>query len=212
MRTLRRLLHRPDRAGERGQGLVEFSLIIPVFLFLLLGMFEFGFALDDTITLQYATREGARVGSALVNAGGSPACNTVDQEIIAAVQRVLKSPGAPVVLSRVTQIRIYKVNGATGVPTGNVEVWDYSAGAVTMADGTVLDFSRTSGNYSACSRDNSFTGSGVSNPPESIGVQIFYTYVFQTPLAGIARLASGNTVTPSIQMNDKTVMMMNPTN
>ena len=57
--------------AERGQGLVEFAMLVPFFLLLLLGMLEFGFAFDQNLTLEYATREGARVGSALANGGGA---------------------------------------------------------------------------------------------------------------------------------------------
>ena len=51
-------------ANEHGQGLVEFALLVPVFLLILLGMLEFGFAFNHNMTLQYASREGARAGAA----------------------------------------------------------------------------------------------------------------------------------------------------
>ena len=51
-------------APQRGQGLVEFAMLVPVFVLLLLGMLEFGFVFDHTMTLGYATREGARSGAA----------------------------------------------------------------------------------------------------------------------------------------------------
>ena len=40
-------------------------MIITVVMLLLLGMLEFGFLFDHHLTLEYATREGARVGAAL---------------------------------------------------------------------------------------------------------------------------------------------------
>ncbi|MDR3632336.1 MAG: TadE/TadG family type IV pilus assembly protein, partial [Isosphaeraceae bacterium] len=58
------------RTGERGQSLVEFSMLVPLFLILLLGMLEFGIAFNHQLTLGYATREGARIGADLVNGGG----------------------------------------------------------------------------------------------------------------------------------------------
>jgi len=65
-------------AGERedGQSLVEFSMIITVVMLLLLGMLEFGFLFDHHLTLEYATREGARVGAALANGGGALGCSS----------------------------------------------------------------------------------------------------------------------------------------
>src|SRR5688572_17121227 len=53
----------PDR--RRGQALVEFALIIPLFLLLLVGIFDLGRAVFAFNTLTNAAREGARI--AIVN-------------------------------------------------------------------------------------------------------------------------------------------------
>ena len=50
------------RARERGQGLVEFALVLPIFMLLLLIMLEFGLAFNHRLTVGYASREGARIG------------------------------------------------------------------------------------------------------------------------------------------------------
>ena len=50
------------RSAERGQALIEFTLILPVFLLILMGMLEFGSAYDHKTAMAYAVREGARVG------------------------------------------------------------------------------------------------------------------------------------------------------
>lgn len=47
---------------ERGQGLVEFALVLPIFLILVLGIVDFGWALKSYITITNAAREGARYG------------------------------------------------------------------------------------------------------------------------------------------------------
>jgi Flp pilus assembly protein TadG len=54
---------RPSR--RRGQALVEFALIIPLFLLLLVGIFDLGRAVFAFNTLTNAAREGARI--AIVN-------------------------------------------------------------------------------------------------------------------------------------------------
>lgn len=51
------------RGGERGQSLVEFSLILAPLLLLLLGVVQFGFIFNTYITVSTAVREGAREGS-----------------------------------------------------------------------------------------------------------------------------------------------------
>ena len=63
-----------DAKCAGGQGLVEFAMLVPVFLLILLGMLEFGFAFNHNMTLEYATREGARAGAAMAN--GSQADRT----------------------------------------------------------------------------------------------------------------------------------------
>ena len=47
---------------EKGQALVEFAIILPVLLLILLGIIEFGLMLNSYLTIQNASREGARLG------------------------------------------------------------------------------------------------------------------------------------------------------
>jgi Flp pilus assembly protein TadG len=59
---------RPGR-GDRGQSLVEFTLVVPLFLLLVAGMVDFGMGLYSNITVINAAREGARLS---VTAPGDP--------------------------------------------------------------------------------------------------------------------------------------------
>jgi Flp pilus assembly protein TadG len=47
---------------SRGQAVVEFSIILPVFFLLVAGMFDFGLGIYSDLTLVNAAREGARLG------------------------------------------------------------------------------------------------------------------------------------------------------
>jgi hypothetical protein len=187
-------------------------MVIPVFLLMLLGMLELGFAFDHALTIQYATREGARVGAALSNGGGSLGCNagqspnasTVDPLIIAAVNRVLKSPGSRVHVNDVPTIRIYKATSTGAQSGGFVNVWTYSVGAGPLVDGTRLDYVLSSTGWSACSRFN-------GNPPDSIGVSLTYTYRFITPLGNMMAFFGGPGSTATLAISDRTVMALNPT-
>jgi Flp pilus assembly protein TadG len=51
------------RRRERGQALVEFALVVPIFLILVLGIVDFGWALRSWITVTNSAREGARLGA-----------------------------------------------------------------------------------------------------------------------------------------------------
>jgi hypothetical protein len=188
---------------ERGQSLVEFSLIVPLFLLFLLGLLELGFAFDHELTLNYATREGARAGAALANGSKLADCTQVDAYIVSAIERVLDSPGSPVSghLGDVTQIRIFKASSA-GTETGPVNVWVPGAGP--NVDGKQLNFAFDHGNWAQCTRSN------TTSSPDSVGVAISYTYHAVTPLASLLRLFGGAGWT-TLSMSDHTVMALNPT-
>lgn len=205
---------RGHQRGQRGQGLVEFASLVPVFLLLLLGMLEFGFAFDQNLTLEYATREGARVGAALANGGGdlgclagqSPNAATVDPQILAAVQRVLVSPGSRVKPALGMQVKIWKASTA-GVPVaGSTNTWSYTGpNTGPTVDGQQISFTQGVVQWNACARSNGGTGG-----PDSIGVSLTHTYMFQTSLAGILSFFGGPSA-GQLTMSDKTVMALNPT-
>ena len=207
-----RRMHRTPRpaSDERGQGLTEFALIVPIFMVLLVAMMEFGLAFSDRLTLGNATREGARIGAAL-GTGMTTTCSgdpkSVDATIIASVQNILKSTGSDVTMSDITQIRIFKAS-ASGAQVGSfVNIWTYTPGVGPDADpdaGTeILDFSPSSTSWSACSRDNS------PPDPDSIGVRIDYQYRLETPLAALLAFIGGSQAS-TYTMVDSTVMAFNP--
>jgi len=57
--------NRPDRARHRGQALVEFALVIPIFLVIVMGVFDLGRAVFAYNSVTNAAREGSRL--AIVN-------------------------------------------------------------------------------------------------------------------------------------------------
>ncbi|MCH8921013.1 MAG: pilus assembly protein, partial [Chloroflexi bacterium] len=50
------------RNGEKGQSLVEFAMVIPIFLILVFAIVDFGMGFHAWITVTNAAREGARIG------------------------------------------------------------------------------------------------------------------------------------------------------
>ena len=218
--------HRPGDARHRGQSLVEFAIILPSFLLILVGLIDFGYLFYSHMTLEYATREGARVGSALAKGNGPPRasqtppisslpCDEVDDHVVAAVQRVLQSAGIAVRLDPsdpakggVQWIRIYKATGnadGSGWTTASrYNEWIYSAGGGPTVDGTALDFRRQGTvNWSACSRLNGYKSDGTN--PDRIGIAISYNHAWIIPTGP---LFGGGT----FNLLDKTVMDLNPTN
>lgn len=56
-------LIRKNKDGEKGQSLVEFTLIIPIFLLLVFAIVDFGMGFHAWISVTNAAREGARIGA-----------------------------------------------------------------------------------------------------------------------------------------------------
>ncbi len=71
------------RSESRGQGIVEFALVIPIVLALIFGVLELGWLVFNNHTLSNATREGARY--AMVNSG----VRDSEQASIEAVENVV---------------------------------------------------------------------------------------------------------------------------
>lgn len=199
---------------QRGQALVEFAILTPAFMLILVSMLEFGFLFNHDLTLQYATREGARVGSAL--ACGATATNAtcdsvfttapreVDPYVVAAVQRILEAGGSPIDMSNVTAITIYKADATGDVVSGRTDVWKYAKAGGPTIDGQKLDFARFGSNGWP---DTTPRQNGVS--PDSIGVSISYTYQWVTPLGSLLRFLGGAGA-GSTPIADRTVMALNP--
>jgi Flp pilus assembly protein TadG len=56
-------LNRKRGRGERGQGLVEFVLVLPIFLLLVFAIIDFGMGFHAWLTVTNSAREGARLGA-----------------------------------------------------------------------------------------------------------------------------------------------------
>jgi Flp pilus assembly protein TadG len=117
-----------DRVASRGQGLVEFALVIPIFLLLLFGLIDAGRLVYQHSVLSQAAREGARLasveaswvgsGDASCGTGGGPVCpsnvGALRTDIRAAANRMV-TPFAVI-----TNAQLYTSCDPTGgAPTGD---------------------------------------------------------------------------------------------
>jgi Flp pilus assembly protein TadG len=81
---LKRLAGRPHKQ-EDGQSLVEFALVVPVFLLVLFAIVDFGMAFHAWITVTNSAREGGRLGSVHASAAAieqrvRDTADTLDQD------------------------------------------------------------------------------------------------------------------------------------
>ncbi len=116
----------------RGQALVEFALVIPIFLLLLFGIVDVGRMVYMNSTLSQAAREGARVASVEARwvglegtpggagcnnpAGGGPVCptdlNDLRADVLAGVNRMMTP------LADIPNANMHLSCDATTPPTG----------------------------------------------------------------------------------------------
>lgn len=191
------------RRWQRGQSLVEFTMIIPIVMTLTLGIAEFGVAYGTNMTLIEATREGARVGAVLGNGSNSFGCSgltgaaNVDPQIMLAVQRVVESPGSGIVLANIDWVEIYKSDASGGV--GAYDKYTVRVGGGGTFCGATLDFLQGNVGWNASTRS-------AAAPADSLGVVIQYEYHLFTPLSSLTGLFGASTIT----MLDSTVMDIEP--
>ncbi len=169
------------RQGQRGQALVEFSVLMSVLFLLLAGAVDLGTLLDNHLAIAYATRQAARIGAEEDQNAGS------DCAVLGAVYAATQN----LALVTVTRIIIYQAD-ANGNSTGKQQVYQGNPGCPTPPNppaGSLL-----SGSWPAASRDDT--------PPneDSLGVEIDYTYSWQTGF-----ISAG-----TFQGTDRTVMKLNP--
>jgi Flp pilus assembly protein TadG len=93
MTILRRLDRRSHRHG-RGQTLVEFALILPIFLLILMGLLDFGRVIYAQHTINQDAREGARTGAVSADGLSTSAQFTARFAGIRAAARVM-APAVP---------------------------------------------------------------------------------------------------------------------
>lgn len=121
--------------NEQGQSLVEFALVLPLLVILLVGILEFGWLYNGQITLTSAAREGARV--AAVQDVQLTAANTYDSALNAQTEARITSALTNHVRGlsglKIEEFHFTGVNAA-GVSSWS-DVWNQWAGASDVSPG-----------------------------------------------------------------------------
>jgi len=102
---------RRRRHPERGAAAVEMALVLPVLLFLLMGMIDFGRAYNAQIQLSAAAREGVRLASLNGTADPTLATNPTGTAAIAA--RVTSAAGGLAAFATTNDCTTTAPNGTT---------------------------------------------------------------------------------------------------
>jgi Flp pilus assembly protein TadG len=173
--------HAGSRAGatpaDRGQSLVEFALVFPIFMMLLMGIMEFAFMFNAQLSLNYATR-----GAALVAAEAGNNANA-DCLVLRQVDADLSPPTSD---DAVISVRIFSAT-ETGNQLSPAIEQVYTRGGTTTCGNITVPYTRTKDTYPynvRCS-DLQRLSCPVTDPPTTgpgntgvdiIGVRIDYRY------------------------------------
>jgi hypothetical protein len=196
---------RPGGRGRRnGQSLVEFALVVPLFVVLLVGIIEFAFALNGVLAVNFATREAALIAAEAGNGDGS------DCVILTKIEDTVSAPADH---GNIDNVQIYKADRVgnklavnTYQRTGSMSC-SYSGG-ITLT----VPYTLSGGeNYEDIKRCNVLAGCPANAPlpattaVDQIGIEVTYRYSWRTPLSGLLNLSgSGYTIVKS------NVMRMEP--
>jgi Flp pilus assembly protein TadG len=104
-----RVLTLPRSRREQGASLVEFAILLPLFMMLVLGMFSGGVAYNRQIALRNAAREGARWGATLKES--APSWGTTVRDVV-----VERSEGE----LEAADVCVALVNQDLGEPAGTI--------------------------------------------------------------------------------------------
>ncbi len=117
----------PNRTArsERGQALIEFAFVLPIILVFLLGLVDFGIALDRREVIQHAVREGTRAGAV----DSDIVATTVDQS-----QDILTAANVAVCYVDGDDANSYPGNAGDSVRVSVVDyTYDFSIGSELLS-------------------------------------------------------------------------------
>jgi Flp pilus assembly protein TadG len=203
-----RLLHRTilRRPNSKGQALVEFAFVFPLFMVLLVAVVEYGFLMNATLASSYATRDASLIGAEAGNRSGA------DCAILKKIEDDINGPSDP---ANITTVQIYWADPVTGaIKGGFVNTYTRSVGpplSCTVGGVTfTLPYATPTIGYPETSRCNVISGAGCplgQTGLDTIGVQITYIYQWHTPLKSLLGFAgSGWTIVKANAMEMEPVL------
>src|SRR5256886_4466357 len=170
----------PFRWEERGQALVEFALLLPLVLLLIVGVVEFSFVWNSRNTVLFASRDG----SMLAAEGGS--LPGTDCLVLDRIEHDVVSPARAI---RIQQVQIYWADKNGGQIGSFRNVYDRSGSTTCDLGGTpiTVPYTLTTAGYLEANRCDVLAGCGGSHTSlDTVGVQITYEHRWVTSFVRLA--------------------------
>ena len=182
------------RRRSTGQSLVEFALVIPIFLLILVALVEFAFAFNALLAGDYASRDGALIAAEAGNGTGA------DCAVLKAVEADFR---APTNAAQIQKVEIFEATAA-GAQTGAATVYTRTGSyTCTLPDLTsvTLPYTRSSDGFPMANRCNLIAGCS-GQPLDFVGVRVTYRHTWKT--------AFGSTFGPYLTVVKANSMRMEP--
>ena len=164
-----------DAAGSRprGQTLVEFALVIPLFLSILIAIIEFAFMFNAILATNFASRDAALIAAEAGNTLGA------DCSILQAVDADMGMPANP---AQIRQVEIFRASAAGDQLSAATVYARTGSFACGLPDGTTvsLPFTIQSDGYPEAARCNVLVGCS-GQPLDHVGVRVTYRHTWRTP-------------------------------
>jgi Flp pilus assembly protein TadG len=166
--------------GEHGQAIVELAFVLPIFLFLVVGLIEFSFLLNSRNTVGFASRDASMLAA---EGGSKPGTDCV------ALQAIENDIIAPARSIKITQVLIFWSDKNGTQIGGNVNVYD-RVGSTTCnySDGStvVVPYTLTTPNYIEDVRCDVLLGCGGAHTGlDIVAVSVTYSHSWLTSFARI---------------------------
>lgn len=180
--------------------MVEFALVFPIFFMILMGIIEFAFAFNAVLAVNFASREATLYGSVASSSVGS------DCVILASIEGDVQAPARA---SAISSVDVFRAT-ANGTQYSGGEITTFTrTGSLTctMPDLTTrtVPYTRTTNGYPEAARCNVLAGCGGTHTSvDHLGVRIFYTHNYITPLQTFVGTGS------SFSFNRTNIMRMEP--
>lgn len=168
---------RPLRRRSRGQSLVEFAIIVPLFLFLLMTLIEYSFAFNSILSADYATRDAALLAA---EAGNNANADCV------ILSKVDEDMSPPTDRSRIQEVWIYRADDVGNPIGGSLNPWSAPTAQQYTRGGTDCGYTKAVDNWPPEDRCNILNGETCpygQTGVDQIGVRVVYNYMPHTPVA-----------------------------
>lgn len=168
------------KEATRGQALIEFALVFPLFWLMLIGLIEFSFAFHAVLSISTASRNAVVMAS---EAGNSP---NADCAILHVIEGDI---GAPSSVKQIQKVDIYWTDGNGVVKTGKTTTYTRSTSStiscVLRGISFTVPYSLTVDGYPMNQRCSTRSGCSGHVGLDTIGVKITYLYQYHTPYGAV---------------------------